>query len=210
VQIGRPVRRRGLVSFVPFGLGRTKPHHYMDMARIAWENRDNLSFAWRVLTEGTCDGCALGTIGLRDWTLGEDETHLCMVRLELLRLNTMPAIEDVSILGDVSRLREMSSKALRDLGRLPYPMRWRAGEPGYRRIGWGELFDEAGERIRGLANPDAYALYMTSRGLTNETYYLGQKLARFIGTNNVDNSARLLHAPSTAGLKATDGVAVTT
>src|SRR5580765_670012 len=86
----RPSRRL-IHSFVPFGLGRRKPHHFLDMARIVWENRDNLPYAWRVLTRGVCDGCALGTAGIRDWTI--DGVHLCMVRLELLRLNTMPAAD---------------------------------------------------------------------------------------------------------------------
>jgi hypothetical protein len=33
------------VSWVPFGIGFTKPHHYRAMARVVWENRDNLSYA---------------------------------------------------------------------------------------------------------------------------------------------------------------------
>ncbi len=74
-----------------FGLGQQKPHHYREMVRIVWENRDQLPFAWRILTRGVCDGCALGTTGVRDWTL--PGTHLCMVRLELLRLNTAPALD---------------------------------------------------------------------------------------------------------------------
>src|SRR6185436_4450974 len=37
-----------------------------------------------------------------------------------------------------------------------------------------------------------------------------QKAARFIGTNNVDNAARVCHAPSTTALKAAIGVAATT
>ncbi|MEP7028335.1 MAG: molybdopterin-dependent oxidoreductase, partial [Candidatus Eisenbacteria bacterium] len=36
---------------------------------------------------------------------------------------------------------------------------------------------------------------------TNEVYYALQKGMRFLGTNNVDNSARLCHAPSTRVLK---------
>src|SRR5262245_19635415 len=93
---------RSYVSPIPFGLGRTKPQHYRAMLRVLWENRDHLGHAWRVLTQGTCDGCALGTIGLHDWTLGEDEVHLCTVRLELLRLNTMGAIADAErALADV-------------------------------------------------------------------------------------------------------------
>ncbi len=27
---------------MPFGLGSTKPHHYLEMARVLWENRDNM------------------------------------------------------------------------------------------------------------------------------------------------------------------------
>jgi len=50
----------------PFGLGQQKPHHYPEMARVAWENRDQLPFAWRILKDGVCDGCALGTSGLSD------------------------------------------------------------------------------------------------------------------------------------------------
>ncbi len=78
-------------SLVPLGLGQQKPGHFRSMARVAWENRGELPFALRILRHGVCDGCALGTTGLNDWTL--DGVHLCMVRLELLRLNTMPAID---------------------------------------------------------------------------------------------------------------------
>ena len=81
---------RHWVSWVPFGFGYTKPHHYLKMARVAWENRDNLPYALRILRHGVCDGCALGTTGLKDWTI--DGVHLCMVRLELMRLNTAPAL----------------------------------------------------------------------------------------------------------------------
>ena len=107
-------------SPVPFGIGEIKPHHYLDMLRVIWQNRDNLGYAWRVLTKGVCDGCALGTSGLRDWTI--EGTHLCMVRLELLRLNTMGALEP-SLLSDVSRLEGKTSKELLEMGRLGYPMR---------------------------------------------------------------------------------------
>ena len=49
-----------------FGLHRQKPRHYSEILRVAWENRDQWPFAWRILTEGVCDGCALGTSGLSD------------------------------------------------------------------------------------------------------------------------------------------------
>src|SRR5437660_3986717 len=192
-----PWNRESWVSLSPTGLGETKPRHFREMVRIAWENRSELPFAWRILTRGVCDGCALGTTGMRDWTI--EGTHLCMVRLELLRLNTMPAL-DPGRLADVAPLASLSSEELRGLGRLPHPMVRRRDEPGFRPISWGGALDLAGARLR-AALPERIAFYLTSRGIPNETYYAAQKTARFLGTNHVDNSARLCHAASTVAMK---------
>lgn len=184
-----------------FGLGQQKPRHYREMIRIVWENRDQLPFAWRILNRGVCDGCALGTSGLKDWTL--PGTHLCMVRLELLRLNTAPAL-DPSRLSDVASLQGLTSSGLRALGRLPEPMLRRRGDGGFRVISWDEALTIAADGLRST-EPERMAFYLTSRGITNEVYYAAQKAARFFGTNNVDNSARLCHAASTVAMKATLG-----
>jgi molybdopterin-dependent oxidoreductase alpha subunit len=167
------------------------------MARIAWENRRELPFAWRILTRGVCDGCALGTTGMRDWTI--EGTHLCMVRLELMSLNTMPAL-DPARLANVDEISALSSSDLRNLGRLSEPMIRRRGDPGFRAVSWDEALDLAAERLRSAA-PERIAFYLTSRGIPNETYYAAQKAARFLGTNHVDNSARLCHAASTVAMK---------
>ena len=153
------------------------PRHFREMARVAWENRGELPFAWRILTRGVCDGCALGTDGLSDWTI--DGTHLCMVRLELLRLNTMSAL-DPGRLADAGRLQALSSRQLRELGRLPEPHLRRQGEKGFRAIGWEEALDLAAGRLAS-ADPNRVAFYLTSRGIPNETYYAAQKAARFLG-----------------------------
>src|SRR5712692_4019691 len=189
-----------------FGLGRQKPHHYLEMAKVAWENRDQLPFAWRILTDGVCDGCALGTSGLSDWTI--DGTHLCMVRLELMRLNTAPAL-DPSTLTDVASLRSRSSKELRALGRLPEPLLRRRGESGFLVATWEEALDRIADGLRDVA-PARAAFYLTSRGITNEVYYAAQKAARFLGSSHIDNSARLCHAASTAAMKATLGYGAST
>ena len=180
-----------------FGLGRQKPHHYREMARIAWENRDQWPYAWRILRTGVCDGCALGTSGLSDWTL--PGTHLCMVRLELMRLNTAPPL-DPAVLADAGALLSRSSRELRELGRLSQPMMRSSGERGFRRLSWEEALDRIAVELRAI-DPRRLTLYLTSRGLTNEVYYAAQKFARFIGTNHVDNAARLCHAASTVAMK---------
>jgi len=197
---------RRWVSLVPYGLHEQHPNAYKDILQTIWENRDSLGYAWRILHNGCCDGCALGTTGMRDWTM--DGIHLCAVRLQLLRLNTMPAM-DWRRLEDVESLRKLSGKELRQLGRLAVPMVRRRGEPGFRRVSWDDAIGLIAERLR-AADPHRVAWYLTSRGLTNEAYYAHQKVARFFGTNHVDTSARVCHAPSTAALSATLGCAATT
>lgn len=189
-----------------FGLGHQKPHHYRDMLRIVWENRDQLPYAWRILRDGVCDGCALGTSGLKDWTL--DGTHLCMVRLELMRLNTAPPL-DVRALRDVGPLASASSADLRALGRLPEPLLRRRGAAGFDVVSWDDALDRMARDLREV-DPARAAFFMTSRGITNETYYAAQKAARFLGTNHVDNAARLCHAASTVAMKATLGYGAAT
>ena len=182
------------VSLIPYGVNQAHPNAYKDILRCIVQNRDNLGYAWRILRDGCCDGCSLGTSGLHDWTM--KGVHLCNVRLELLRLNTLPDM-DYHLLEDVHTLPDKSEKELRHLGRLSVPMIRRRGDPGFQRISWDEMTSLLAEELHRI-DPKRLAWYMTSRGLTNEAYYAHQKVARFIGTNHVDTSARICHAPSTA------------
>ncbi len=199
-------KRRNWVGLVPYGINEQHPNNYKDIVDALWENRDNLAYGFRILRDGCCDGCSLGTSGMHDWTM--KGIHLCAVRLQLLRLNTMPAM-DWQRLEDVDSLRRLSEKQLRKLGRLPVPMVRRKGEKGFRRLTWDAAVKLIADELREI-DPKRLGWYMTSRGLTNEAYYAHQKVARFLGTNHVDTSARICHAPSTAGLSATVGCAATT
>jgi molybdopterin-dependent oxidoreductase alpha subunit len=203
---GKAENHRQWVSIIPFGINHQHPHAYKALLDTAWENRDNLGYAYRILRDGCCDGCSLGTSGMHDWTM--EGIHLCAVRLQLLRLNTMPAM-DWRLLEDVPSLRRMSNRKLRKLGRLCVPMVRQKGDKGFRRISWEAAIDLTAKRLRAV-DPHRLGWYLTSRGLTNEAYYAHQKVARFFGTNHVDTSARVCHAPSTAALSATVGCAATT
>ncbi|HLE96286.1 MAG TPA: FdhF/YdeP family oxidoreductase [Candidatus Thermoplasmatota archaeon] len=187
---------------VPFGLlEKDKPRHYREMLRIAWQNKDHPVYATRILRHGVCDGCSLGPRGLKDDVM--EGTHLCLTRLNLLRLNTMGAMEE-GAWEDGARLRAMSNEELRALGRVPYPLVMRRGDAGLRRVSWDEAIALAAAWMRGTP-PDRSGFFVTSRGITNETYYVAQKLARVYGTNNVDLCSRLCHAPSVVGLRSTIG-----
>jgi len=204
-QVERSVGEK-LKEAIPFGLGSTKPKHFRDMLKVVWQNRDNLGYAFKVLTRGVCDGCALGVAGLHDWTI--QGVHLCMTRLNLLRLNTMPGL-DPGLLADCSKLEKLSNAELRELGRIPHPMLRKKGDRGFRRVTWDEAYDRIARRIQ-TSTPSRIGFFVTARGVTNEIYYVAQKVARYLGTPNVDNAARLCHAPSTSAMRLALGVTAST
>ena len=193
-------------SWKPFGIGEQRPNNFGEVTRAVWENRDRPAYTWRILKDGVCDGCALGTKGMRDWTI--EGVHLCNIRLRLLRLNTMPEL-DPSVLADVDALRRRSGAGLRELGRVPFPMIRRRGDRGFTRLSWEQALELAADRLR-AAGPDRMGVYLTSRGTANETYYAAQKATRAMGSHAIDNAARVCHSPSTFGLKEALGVAATT
>src|SRR5579875_11520 len=104
--VSKLISPRLWASWKPFGLGERKPHHFTEIARTFWQNRRHPLYAWRILTRGCCDGCALGTYGMHDWTM--DGIHLCTIRLNLLQLNTMGAMPWERLTDDLESLKQLS------------------------------------------------------------------------------------------------------
>jgi anaerobic selenocysteine-containing dehydrogenase len=98
---------------------------------------------------------------------------------------------------------------LKHIGRTYGTDTSRKGEVGFSPISWEDAITLIADKIKST-EPDHTYYYLTSRGIPNETYYAVQKAVRAIGTNNVDNAARICHSPSTFGLKSALGVAATT
>jgi formate dehydrogenase major subunit len=75
--------------------------------------------------------------------------------------------------------------------RLRYPMKRENGS--WKRIGWNEAIELVATRFKQIKDGyGANALgFLSSAKCTNEENYLFQKLARLMGTNNVDHCARL-------------------
>ncbi|OZM56611.1 formate dehydrogenase [Lottiidibacillus patelloidae] len=203
IKISKMPSPKHWVSPIPFGLGKVKPKHIRDTMKVVWENKDNLNYAKNILTKGVCDGCALGVSGLQDQTL--QGPHICTTRLNVLRLSTMPAMSEEIVHADIDELKKYSSKELRGLGRIPYPLIRRKGENKFSRISWDDAMDMIAEKMKKL-HPKQYGFYLTSRGITNESYYVAAKVSRFLGTNNIDNASRICHSPSKTALKRSVGI----
>ncbi|HFD38805.1 MAG TPA: formate dehydrogenase subunit alpha, partial [Anaerolineae bacterium] len=82
----------------------------------------------------------------------------------------------------------------------------------FREATWDEALDRVAARltaIRRESGPDALG-FLASAKCSNEENYLFQKMARSLGTNNVDHCARLCHAPTVVGLAHSLGSAAMT
>lgn len=87
--------------------------------------------------------------------------------------------------------------------RLKKPLMRESRDQDFREVEWDGALEYVAKnfaRIIEESGPDAMGVLTSSRGL-NEENYAAQKFYRaVIGTNNVDNCARVCHAPSVAGL----------
>ncbi len=88
--------------------------------------------------------------------------------------------------------------------RLTMPLLRKHRDEPFRQVSWDEAIEYVAkefQRVRERHGPDALGVLSSSR-CENESNYLAQKFARAIlGTNNIDNCARVCHAPSVSGLR---------
>ncbi len=167
-----------LSRIVPFGLlGQTKPRHYREMFGVLWENRTELALRL-------------------EYSQSRRLRRLLPRPLwpERQRARRRASVHDPAETAQAqhhggarfvgherrSALRALAPEKLRSLGRLAYPMIRRKGERGFLRVSWDEAVDVVCKAIRNVA-PHEMAFFATSRGLTNEVYYVFQKLARVLG-----------------------------
>ncbi len=94
--------------------------------------------------------------------------------------------------------------------RLKYPMK-RVGD-SFVRISWDEALDLVAQGLsRTIKKYGPVSLgFLASSRCNNEENYLMQKLARLLGSPNVDNCARLCHSPTVVGLGAVLGTGAMT
>ena len=107
---------------------------------------------------------------------------------------------------DIDELRQMDSTAAaqaRPHSLSAHSQARASGSFSRAIVGRGAGYDRG--QIRAI-DPKQLAFYLTARGITNESYYAAAKVARFLGTNNIDNASRICHSPSKTALKRSVGI----
>lgn len=126
--------------------------------------------------------------------------HLDLL-VESGRVTGLDYAEDSPVNG--GRLCAKGHAALEILGhpdRLQRPLQ--RSPSGWAAVSWERALETAAEKIRSIVaghGPNALAFLSTAKG-SNEENYVVQKLARVLGTHNVDHCARLCHASTLTGL----------
>jgi len=83
---------------------------------------------------------------------------------------------DLALLEDVSALSELSSPALRGLGRLPEPVLWRSGQAGFTPLSWDDAIKLVATRVAETSG--GWTLSYNSAELSNEAMFCFAELAR--------------------------------
>ncbi len=84
---------------------------------------------------------------------------------------------------------------------------------GWKAIGWEQALDlvaDSFSRIKEQAGPDALALISSSRGTNEENYLFGKFIRCVMGTNHIDNCARVCHSATVTGMMETLGASAAT
>ncbi len=131
--------------------------------------------------------------------------------LELMTENNMvmsvkPVPEHVVSRGHICGKGTVAHEALTAWDRLYYPLKRVKGE--LERTSWEDSIKYTIDSIKNIQKKygnDSVAFYGGCQNSLEEAYLL-QKLARALGTNNVDSCARVCHDPSAKGLKEILGI----
>ena len=95
--------------------------------------------------------------------------------------------------------------------RLRVPLLRRGND--WEEISWDAALDRVAQeftRITGAHGPDALATISSSRGTNEENYLFGKFMRCVIGTNHIDNCARVCHSATVTGMMETLGASAAT
>ncbi|MBW9142075.1 MAG: formate dehydrogenase subunit alpha [Candidatus Aramenus sp.] len=126
------------------------------------------------------------------------------VNSRVLRLS--PAREHPVSRGHLCGKGTLSYEATYSWDRLTSPLK--RVKDTFVKISWEEAIREIAEKLKEITKiygPEAVAFYGGCQNTLEETYLM-QKVARALGTNNVDSCARVCHEPSAMALKEMLGI----
>ncbi len=161
-------------------------------------------------SKNTCKACAYGMGGQNGGMTNElgEFPSVCNKSVQAQSTDIQPAIPTEIFSHSVADLQELSGREMERLGRLDTPLYKPPGGTHLEPIGWDEAIQRAGVRFA-ATEPERTFFYSSGRS-SNEAGFVFQLLARFYGTNNVNNCSYYCHQATSEGLASTIGKATAT
>ncbi|MBI3784881.1 MAG: molybdopterin-dependent oxidoreductase, partial [Deltaproteobacteria bacterium] len=170
-----------------------------------------IAFTRRMGMRNACKTCAVGMGGQHGGMRNEAGSfpEVCKKSVQAQAADMQAPIgEDVLHRYSVADLERLNGRELEALGRIGFPMLWRAGESHYTRVSWLEAYGIAADALR-ETQPSRAFFYSSGRS-SNEAAFLLQCLARAYGTNNVNNCSYYCHQASGVALQESIGTGTAT
>ncbi len=178
-----------------------------------------IRYAWRKAIEGgplrlframrsknACKSCALGMGGQKGGMVNETGQfpQVCIKSLQAMVGDLQDAIPAAFWSEHaVSELQNWTSHRLEHSGRLVQPLLLRSGDTHFQPISWTEALDRIIAKLRAISPAETF-WYFSGRS-SNEASFLLQLLARFYGSNHVNNVSYYCHQASGVGLTSVTG-----
>jgi len=194
------------VGRVPIGGGAKKVLYTLQTAK-----RIGLLQSTKALTsKNTCKACGLGMGGQEGGMTNElgEFPSVCNKSVQAQSTDIQPEIPKEIFDHSLSDLRELPPKEIERLGRLGFPIYKPAGGDRYQPIDWNEALDRSAGCLK-KTDPARVFFYSSGRS-SNEAGFVFQLLARFYGTNNVNNCSYYCHQATSEALGATIGSGTST
>ena len=159
----------------------------------------------KLMHKSACLSCAWGTGGQKGAFMNELEEPLqrCVKSLEAIASELQPGVKPHFFEEyPLYHLQTLTSMECDRLGRLSFPVIYRAGKSHFEPISWDEIYQIAETAFR--QPPHRVASYSSGRS-SNEAAYLLQLMIRALGSNNLADCSDLCHAPSSVSLSTVFG-----
>ncbi len=162
-------------------------------------------------SKNACKACAFGTGGQNGGWRNEarSSVEVCNKNIQAHLSDIRAGIPNTVFFEQpISALKQLSGKALEDLGRLTTPLYKSAGDKHYRPISYAHALTKLVEKFQQTA-PGKSFFYASGRS-SNEAAFSLQLLARLYGTNNINNCSYYCHQASGVALTDTIGTGTAT
>ncbi len=169
-------------------------------------SRIGVGKAAKALTsKNTCKACAYGMGGQNGGMTNElgEFPSVCNKSVQAQSTDIQPAIPVDVFSHSIAELGELSGREMERLGRLDMPLYKKKSGTHFEPVDWDWALGHAGA---GLAETEPSRMFFYSSGRSsNEAGFVFQLLARFFGTNNVNNCSYYCHQATSEGLATTIG-----